>query len=520
MTRPNAAILLPCALLLALLPSAALAQVPAVFGLCRTDDGRPAADAEVLVQGPGLPDLPVLADWSPDPFRSAARTDAGGGLRVATPGPVSVLVRLPSGLGGVEPWAVPGAPFRLALAPMAELTAGQGEIGVFAAVEDGVAGRVMLHPLQGQKVRLPAGAYQLWIQNGDRWLWLRTRLRAGEKRILAFGGEARELALGSGRNDRVTPVGWPHVTLLSPERPRTLLQTPGPIPLAVTAAAGGIALTTVPEGERSWQSTAPAATGSRVLHVRGIDGPGQEVWVLRPEGDGFQPTARVRPDDAGRVEVPVQPDDWVLVLAAGCAPRALPAGSLPADGRLLLDRGRPLRLQCLDPAGGPASMVALELVPLDAPLATQRLRTDERGLLTVAQAPAGPLRLAAVDPRFANDHREIGGDVDAVTVTLQAGAGLDGVVREADGSPVAGVAVTLRDPRGALRPVARSVVTDAEGRFAFGGLPEGGAFVLFAQQERDGRTWSGRLSRARPGAPTEVVIRCEDPALPTGPTGR
>jgi hypothetical protein len=76
------------------------------------------------------------------------------------------------------------------------------------------------------------------------------------------------------------------------------------------------------------------------------------------------------------------------------------------------------------------------------------------------------------------------------------------------------VLVTLRDPRGFLRPDARCALTGPDGTFTFPGLPEEGNFVLFATMLREGRTWSGRLLSVRAGTdPVAVTLHDEDPRL-------
>ena len=73
--------------------------------------------------------------------------------------------------------------------------------------------------------------------------------------------------------------------------------------------------------------------------------------------------------------------------------------------------------------------------------------------------------------------------------------------------------VTLRDPRGQLRPAERTQTVGPGERFHFDGLPEGQDFVLLANAFRSGKTWTARAI-VRSGADgLELVLADEDPTL-------
>jgi hypothetical protein len=280
--------------------------------------------------------------------------------------------------------------------------------------------------------------------------------------------------------------------------------------------------TSIPEGARDWQPPPlPQAPPGRALTLRtaaGADAADVEVWVLQLEGNRWQPLARQRTDGMGRVSVALAEPARCLVLALDPqhAPLAVPGDQIPANGRLTLDRGRTLRITCIDGDGAAIPLAALELAPTGLPEAALSVTCDDRGIAMVQHAPSAACRLLAVDSRYANQGVDVDPRDDVIRLQLHAGARVNGRVRLPDGAAAEGVAVTIRDQSGRMRPASRTVLADAQGGFAFGGLPEGGVFVLFAQQQRQGRKWSADLQQVTPAREWNLELRCEDHPLPGG----
>ena len=81
------------------------------------------------------------------------------------------------------------------------------------------------------------------------------------------------------------------------------------------------------------------------------------------------------------------------------------------------------------------------------------------------------------------------------------------------GEPALRALVTLRDPEGAVAE--RTVATDDQGRFEFTGLPETDRLVLFAAVQREGSTYSRRISGVRSGETgLDLELQTEDPIPP------
>lgn len=497
--------------LLPLLPAVCLlasvqAQVGTVAGLLRGPDGRPVADAEGRFLPDVAHDLPALAGWRAGAAPITGAADAAGDLRM----PVSassgtLLVRSGAGLGAFLAWVAPDSPFRATLQPMAELTvAGDAAqaLELHAASHHPILGRRLLPPLQESALRLPPGAYEAWLRVGGRWNWLRVELRPGERHVAAAPGDgARILQLPAGAA-RVFPRNWPTVTLLDATRPECLLSADAPPQLAMETTDGRL-LDFGPVPARGPEAVLRGEPGTQLWLVVDAPAPGEPVW-----------RGSVAPDGTVSAPMPESGVATLLALAPGRVPVAL-SWQQALDRPLAAAAPRQVTVLCSGPDGLPAAHAALELVPDGTPAATQRLRADARGVCRVEIDPTSTWRLLAVDPRFANDVRPVPADATAVELDLRAGAELVGRVLLPGDVPAAGVAVTLRDPEGRLRPPQRSVVADAAGRFRFAGLDPAASYVLFAQQVRGGHTWSARFSRTSPdGREWLLELRSEDPAPP------
>lgn len=493
-----------------------------LLGTCRSPEGDRVTGAEVLVLGDAEPAVAILADRARPLPTTSCRTDEQGDFRCAVgSATATVLVRHVRGLGGVMARAAPGASFRLELQPMGELNFGGEEFELHAAIVDPVAGRRHLPVLRSQRggVRLPAGRYELWVRVKSGWSWLSVELRSSDIPPLALpAAPARRLARAPGTNCRVWPKNWPDTVLLDDATAEVGLFTTGPIPLVVEDRQGQVQGCMVPDGTSSWQAPLlarpEAGTEIALSTSAGGKAAGAEVWVLRQFGDEFEPIARTRSDAEGKVRVAL-PDPArcvVLALHEAHVPTAVTGDRIAKGSVLVLDQGRKLRIQCSD-GNGPVAGAVLELAPADMPEAAIAVTCDHRGFATVLHAPTAGSVLTAVDTRYANQRVEVGASDSTVRVQLTTGARVTGRVRTADGSSAAGVAVTIRDPSGRMRPKERSTVADAKGQYSFGGLPEQGTFILFAQQQRAGRTWSGKVPEVTAGKDQELELRCEDPEL-------
>ncbi len=539
MRRPVAASLarLLAPWLAAALPLAAQ-QPPESVLLLRDPSGQPVAGARgVLLMEPAV-DVPALASIAHrapggPPEQRDGVSDPRGVLRFSGAGAArggTALVTTDAGLGALVPRLLPGTARRIAMQPMGEVTTGSGsEPFVLHAAARGLDGRRIVLPAErGASVRLPAGEYEVWAHGDDGWIWQRLELAPGQRCLLHFGGPAQALRrVGSAR---VHPAGWPELELLGDGADRCLLRG---------AALAAPLVAHDPDTGLVIADRVPGPPGPMTLDWPPSQGPGDPI-VVELAGDGaVAQTTRLyvaRRSDSGAFTVLAAVgagaddrfrmprvgggDDWLLAVAAQRPVVARPWS--PAGDRLRLELapGVPLAVECRDPLGDPAIDVRLEYVPAFADAAALLAHTDARGRanLGAVQAP-GTLRVS--DERFAN--QTIALDLvprEGLVIALAAGARIEGRIRLPDGAPAAGVVVTLRDLRGELRPAQRAVLSDANGAFGFGGLDESADHVLFATDQRAGRTWSAKLPRVRAGEQVSLVLRDEDPQLLPPGSGR
>jgi len=374
--------------------------------------------------------------------------------------------------------------------------------------------------VHGPRVRLPAGSYEVWAKSPVGWLWQRFDLVSGQSHSLRFEGPAQRVR--AAENATVHPSGWPGIELLGPDTPECVL-IGGAIAAPLVArvpATGRIVAEAVLPGPTSPEPIGwpPPDLATASMRVPLANAPaGTSVFSLRAtEGESWRllATKTVGADGACELPRPTGGDDWVLALANDHAPAALPWSEIAAGKKIEMVRGVPLVVSCTNANGEPAIDVVVDYVPGSGDVARTVARSDGRGRARFAalQAP-GVLRIS--DARFGNQEIALATiPLDGVAMVLATGEPLAGRVVASDGKPLEGTVVTLRDPSGRLRPAARAVTSGPDGAFAFAGLTADRDFVLFATTTHDGRTWSGRLSRARVGGEAvEITVRSEDPEL-------
>lgn len=494
----------------------------------RSPAGQIVVDADAWLLPVPTPDLVVLRGTRPPPPPIAAATgpERQRGQAVFAALPVSVrrgavLATTPGGLGGIVPDIAVGDATRLQLQPMAEVTTAEGSepFDLWAAWH---GDRVVMLPRQhGMAVRLPAGSIEVWARNADGFVWQRLELPPGGRAVLTFTGPGRVLQRQGGA--LVHPTGWPQVRLLDDRAPTcTLLGTAAAAPLtAWTPTTGAVLDARVVPGAASpealpWPPGDLPSTETRslVFEPGGQLPAGTEVTALRRADDG---SLRV----LGRWPVATSPidlawsgrgDDWLLVTADGLAPFVRDAQPT-SGGAIALSRGGAVDMQLRSPAGEPLPNVLVEFLPDGLDIAAIASRSDSRGVVRLDGVPL-PGILRTCDPRLGNVEREVDAGSGPGRLEVRAGATLVGVARYPDGSAAAGAVLTLRDPRGRLRPGERSTIADDAGHYTFAGLGDDDALVLFATILRQGRTWSARLPAVRPGA-ADLELHCEDPDPPT-----
>ncbi len=512
-------------------------------------DGGPAAKAHGLLTCQPAQELPVLRGLGPWPAGAVPPVEVAhqvrgtsnprGVLRLDSRGldtdgrAAAGLVTTEEGLGALVSRLLPGRAQRITLQPMAAVTTGSGneafELHARALLPTGEA--VSLPVQIGTEVRLPAGLYEVWANSADGWVWQRLSLASGQRAVLRFEGEAQRLRRRNGAS--IHPASRPEVDLFGNRDEAVLRGAALGAPLAGRYFSSILLPQVVPGPPRQdaidWPLPSEPPTGERLefpfpesadtqvalITLSGTEG---EQWRLlhasAMHGD--------RSSHGSWLETAANPsgDSWLLLLANGFAPRALPwseRSRLTTEGLTLLDHGVPLLAHARDEQGQPVRDLVVEYTPEQMEPATVVGHSDARG--TAHLGPVlGPGVLKVSDPRFANQDVALAAiPQDGVQLALTDGAGLLGRIVWPDGKAAAGVTVTVRDPRGLLRPATRSVATTADGFFTFRGLPEDQDLVVFAATTRDGHTWSGRLSRARAGADSiELTVHDEDPSLVPG----
>lgn len=487
-----------------------------IAGLPITLQARTRGELPALANVPPFASTRALASTSP----IAGTSDAAGIVRFAAADgqlpwlDASGLVTTPSGLGALVVDLHPGRAQRLELQPLGALgtTTGSENLRVFARAQLPNGRTLVLPPQQGHRVQLPAGDYELWIHSDDGWLWQRTKLVSGELVLLDFTAPAR--ALHCAKGTWLHPDGASFVPLCTDGGDVVLRGAAANAALWAwrgRAATGPHVLPPTSDGKPLAWPPIPAA-GSAPASPPSADGP--QLLALRRLGDRWQPLWLGDDDDATwrALVAPPAGEHWLLRLDPEGAPACWvwPANRMerPAPAA-----GVPLQAQVRTPDGLPAADVACEYEPDGMPAATVRARSDGRGLVSFGPVLA-PGTLRIVDPHLVNRALVLANvPGEPPQLLAEPGAVLRGVARWPDGSPAAGVVVTLRDPSGTLRPAERAVASGDDGAFAFGGLPEQRGLLLFAVAIRNGRTWSARRERVFAGGEVTLTLQDEDPVL-------
>lgn len=181
----------------------------------------------------------------------------------------------------------------------------------------------------------------------------------------------------------------------------------------------------------------------------------------------------------------VEPGNYVLrVEAASYATMERPyvraSDAAPEQQSVALAPGQVLRGRVLTPGGAVDAGAQIISSPLRGGPAFAAV-TGKDGSFRLEGLAAGAYRVTVDSPRFGSltlSHVDVGTNAPPLEIQLAAGAELFGTVREArSGLPVAEakVSITLADGRPLFRAgriVRPATVTDEQGRFRLGGLPD------------------------------------------------
>ncbi|HEX6810927.1 MAG TPA: carboxypeptidase-like regulatory domain-containing protein [Planctomycetota bacterium] len=440
----------------------------------------------------------------------------------------SGFVSTEQGLGALVPRLRPGRPQRLDLQPMAAVTTATGteEFTLWARATLPTGEIVTLRPTTGLEHRLPAGTFEVWAKNRDGWIWQRLDLVSGQRSLVQFTGRVQQVH--SPGASHVYPSGRPEIELKGPDDRFVLLGSAAAAPLTATLVhdARVLAERVLPASPAVAEWPPVHAKPQDVQHAFDVPDAANRAShatlfsLVCREGGQWHVLAATAPSRGGfAMPPPPDGDTWLLLVVDDHAPRAWP-WSVDKGPKLELQRGVPLYVIARDAHGDPVVDLHVEYVPDGQEPAAVEAHSDGRGKADLGRALA-PGRLRISDARFANQEIALESiPPDGVPVAVNEGSSVTGTARWPDGTAAAGVLVTLRDPRGLLRPDSRAALSGPDGTFAFRGLPEAGELVLFATALRAGRTWSGRLGHLRAGADAvAVTLQDEDPRLGP-PNGR
>ncbi|MGC6489397.1 MAG: hypothetical protein ACON4Z_17250, partial [Planctomycetota bacterium] len=205
-------------------------------------------------------------------------------------------------------------------------------------------------------------------------------------------------------------------------------------------------------------------------------------------------------------------DSWLLVTGA-FAPAAAPWRDQAQLRGLAASAGVPLTVRARSPQQLPVADLVCRYVPEDMPAAAVVARTDATGDARFGPC-RGPGELRVEDPRYLNLRVSLEDvPIAGVAVEVDRGASCRGTATFADGVARGTIVVTLRDPRGVLRPPERTQTLTPGAPFTFEGLPEGQEFVLIANSLRAGKSWAARQLVRAGSEGLEIRLADEDPSL-------
>ena len=309
-----------------------------------------------------------------------------------------------------------------------------------------------------------------------------------------------------------------------------------------------------------YQATVAAITAARLRSADGVDLVLSPSATLRGEviDTRGQPVAgaslRIEPS-GGSGGFSVGPGGWNAISAfdgsffmAGAASRhayrlhveadgytgrtleipAVPVGTARKHARVVLTRGQRVSGIITDTQGVPISGVEVALHPVATTRdggyswrsSSRTSSTDARGGFVFPGTPTGRHELTANHPdhvsltALAFDVPSGEGAKNLGTLTLAAGAPIEGVVRGVSGEPVEGARVSAfqKNPRRLLDADVRTAVTDADGAFRIGGLrAEPADLVVEAQGYAP-----FDMTAVRPRTGSLVEIRLSEGARLTG----
>ncbi|MBL8755588.1 MAG: carboxypeptidase regulatory-like domain-containing protein [Planctomycetes bacterium] len=254
------------------------------------------------------------------------------------------------------------------------------------------------------------------------------------------------------RDDDGTAHAWLDVPLRGDDDVRIELPATPPSTVRAVDAAGR----PVPAFTAQWQAAAPAVGEATAIARRGVavlasPAAPAELTVRAP---GF--VASTQPIGPGQTDVTVQ-----------LAPQTGITGIVTAGGRPVADAEVSL-LHCDSPGMRNGFFSYGERHGrFDA-------RTDAGGRFRIDHPEPATLRLLVRAPGFANHvvdahHFEPARGWQGIAIELDSGGAIEGVVRDADGAPCPRTWVAINDFYGD----ARTMLTDAAGRYRFGSLRTG-----------------------------------------------
>ncbi len=493
-----------------------------MLGLITDPGGAPLEGATLTLMLDPDPEAPALLSLLAPPAPITARSGARGAFRVQADRPGLLLAETDAGLGAAAPRCSPGQPLRLVLRPMAEVRQASGQpFRLWAACQDefGRSRRVPMR--QGPSVRLPEGVYECWWQDEDSIGHERLTLRSGETWTLAASADLAPRKLANAAAP--SPLGFFGISFT--------VQA-GALRLRSSAAnvdwiheAPGLPAFFVGPWEAApppfLRRTLPCPWRPQAGNDEAFEG---TATLLLRRGREFAPVAHSRASATGDNELdchlpqpPPAADAWILLNAP-----AQPAFACPwtQPASLAFAAPRVFAVQVAQPDGAPKAHALLRFVPALAgqqagpTLAQARTDVTGRARLLVAAMPG---RLAVETDDCAPLSVQLDAqDQGPVALRLVAGGTVGGLVRAPDGSPAAGVAVSVRCPSAAEEPFERTVLSGVDGAFCCRGTPTDQPLIVFAAMQRDGFTFSARTRLEGPDDAVTLVLQNEDPQL--GPT--